>query len=301
MKRILILCLLIFITTGCKPKEKTEVTMIVPFGSPALSQLYMQESADYLVDIVQGSDPLVAAFGSRSHDVIFAPTNLGAKMYQAKPDYIMLGVIVWGNYYLVTEDLTIQNISDLNQKSVVIFGQNQTSDIIFKYIINHHGINVNITYVENVTQATETYLLDTSKIVLVAEPSLSRIMMLKPNSKTIDIQDEYKKIQGQDTYPQAGVFVRANLKKSVMNQIKEDLKNSIDLANENPSQAASLAITLGINLPHTVLTEAIPRSNLRFSTAKESKDLLEDYFNLLLLHQPLLIGNQLPNDAFYGG
>jgi NitT/TauT family transport system substrate-binding protein len=301
MKRILILILLILIISGCQPKEKIEITMIVPFGSPALSQIYMQESADYLVDIIQGADPLVAAFGSKSHDVIFAPTNLGAKMYQARPDYIMLGVIVWGNFYLVTEDPSVQNIFDLNNKNVVIFGPNQTSDIIFKYIVNHHGLNVNITYVENVTNATETYLSDTSKIVLVAEPSLSRIMMLKPNTKTIDIQLEYKEVQGTETYPQAGVFVKKDLKKSVINQIKRDLINSINRVNQNPSDAADLAILLGINLPHAVLKEAIPRSNLRFSTALESKDLLEDYFNLLLSYQPALIGNQLPNDAFYGG
>lgn len=301
MKKIIIIILLAFTLVGCKPKDQTPIKMIVPFGSPQLSQLYMQSSTSYHVDIIQGADPLVAAFGSKSHDVIFAPTNLGAKMYQAKPDYILIAVVVWGNFYLVTEDESIDSFLDLQDKEVIVFGQNQTSDIIIKYIMHGLDINFNITYVDSVQTATEMYLMDTNKIVMVAEPSLSKIKSLKEETKVIDLQTLYLDVHGSDTYPQAGVFVKADLSQQKIDRIITDLSNSIETLNLNISDSAHLAITLGVNLTHPVLMDAILNSNIRYQSARSSKPLIEDYFMILLEYNPLLIGGELPNDGFYGG
>jgi len=69
-----------------------ELSVLIPFGSPALSmagllinednqvgEYSLDEYVTYKTEIVNGSDPLVAAFTSQRHDVIIAPTNLGAK------------------------------------------------------------------------------------------------------------------------------------------------------------------------------------------------------------------------------
>jgi NitT/TauT family transport system substrate-binding protein len=306
MKKINTLFLSIFVILtlfGCQPKKQAElpITMIVPFGSPSLSQVYLQNSEDYLVDIVQGADPLVAAFGSKSHDVIFAPTNLGSKMYQAKPDYILLAVVVWGNTYLVTEKEGINTFNDLHNQTVVIFGRNQTSDIVFEYIKSQAGIFIETEYVENVTLATEMFLADTQKIVMVAEPALSRIQMLRPNLTVIDLQELYETYQQTASYPQAGVFIKKTMSQRTQEKLMRDLENSIQMANQDPVSTAELAIRLGMNLPKAVLVSAIPKSNLHFRTAKDSKIEIENYFRLLLNQNSQLIGGKLPEDAFYGG
>ncbi len=78
---IVIALILMSLLSSCKSEQ---ITMVVPpAGSPQLAQLYMQDSDDYDVTIVEGADPLVAAFGSSSYDVIIAPTNLGAKLYDS--------------------------------------------------------------------------------------------------------------------------------------------------------------------------------------------------------------------------
>jgi len=306
MKKISTLFLSIFVVLtlfGCQPKKQADlpITMIVPFGSPSLSQVYLQNSEDYRVDIVQGADPLVAAFGSQSHDVIFAPTNLGSKMYQAKPDYILLAVVVWGNTYLVTEKEGIETFNDLENEKIVIFGRNQTSDIVFEYIRSQAGIVVDTQYVENVTVATEMFLADTQKIVMVAEPSLSRIQMLRPNVTIIDLQDLYETYQQTASYPQAGVFIKKTMSPATQEKLMKDLENSIQMANQDPGSTADLAISLGMSLPKAVLVSAIPKSNLHFKTAKESKIEIENYFKLILNQNSQLIGGKLPEDAFYGG
>jgi len=127
---LLTLSVLLF---GCQ-KETDVLTIMVPSGSPALAQIYLQQNVEqYRVDVVNGADGLLYAFGSASHDVIFAPTNLGAKLYQSGMNYLFAGTVVWGNYYLIAKNQSTFDIASLEGKNVVVFGQNQTSDIILRY------------------------------------------------------------------------------------------------------------------------------------------------------------------------
>jgi len=299
MKKLLLIILLSFILFGCKKEDSIKI--IVPYGSPELAQLYLENSSDYQVDVVSGPDPLVAAFGSSSHDVIFAPTNLGAKMYQSKDSYQLLATIVWGNYYLVSSSSEEFNISSLDGKNITIFGKNQTSDIILKYLFSELNISPLITYVDSVSSAAQLFLTFQESIVLLAEPAYSNVMNQLPLTQTIDIQEVYESVTGKDSYPQSGVFIRKNLEKSKILKIENDLINSIDNANQNPMEAALLAVELKMGLPKEIISNAILNSNLRYVSAKDSKEAIIFYFGLILSMNEALIGGQLPNDLFYYG
>lgn len=296
MKKTLSILIFVFILSGCKPSES--ITMIVPFGTPELSQLYMEDSNDYIVDIVQGADPLISAFGSVSHDVIFAPTHLGAKMYHSMDSYVLAASIIWGNYYLVSmEELSIE---DLSEKDIVVFGQNQTSDIIFKYINNAMGLTPNLSYVDSVATATSLFISDNTQIVMVAEPSLSLIKQSMPSVNVIDLQQSYEAVTGHDSYPQSSVFVKASLSAQTINQIMEDLESSIHLVNTNVLDSALLSVKLGMGMTQTVVESAIPLSNIRFVHAQDAKTDIIYYFEIIMSMNIALIG-AMPDDTFYYG
>lgn len=299
MKKILLIILLSFILFGCKKDDS--ITIIVPYGSPKLAQLYLENSDDYQVDVVNGADPLVAAFGSSSHDVIFAPTNLGAKMYQSKDSYQLLATIVWGNYYLVSSEQQEFNISSLDGKSITVFGKNQTSDIVLTYLFQELDIDVEITYVDSISSAAQLFLSSQESIVLLAEPVYSNVMNQLPQTKTIDIQELYQSVTGKDSYPQSGVFIKRNLEQSKITKIQNDLMDSIEKTNQYPSDAAQLAVELQMGLTSEIIASAILNSNLRYVSAKNSKEDIVSYFGLILSMNPALIGGQLPNDLFYYG
>ncbi len=299
MKKILLIIFLTFVLFGCQ--KDNPITMIVPFGSPELAQLYLENSNDYKVDIVSGPDPLVAAFGSLSHDVIFAPTNLGAKMYQSKESYVLLASIVWGNYYLVSSQFEALDVSSLNGKEIIVFGKNQTSDIIINYLFAELDIHPIFTYVDSVSYAAQLFLSFPDQIVLLAEPSYSNIMNQLPLTKTLDLQELYLSVTGEESYPQSGVFIKKDLNQSQIQKIENDLKLSIEKTNDNPMDAAELAVDLGMGLSKEILSTAILNSNLRYITAKDSKEAVEVYFGLILGMNPALIGGELPKDTFYYG
>ncbi|MDP2426082.1 MAG: hypothetical protein Q8M70_07000 [bacterium] len=295
-----VLILSIFLVMGLLQacQKPQVVTILAPMGSPALALIHQRNNPErYAVDFVNGADPLVAAFGSKSHDVIIAPTNVGAKLYQGGIEYLFAGTITWGNFYFVSS--TPKTLEELDQLTVVVFGQNQTSDIIVRYLFEEFDINVTIEYVDSVQTAQALFLADSTKIILTAEPSLSVLQSLRPNIYTIDLQDYYQQASGSTSYPQAGVFVKKSLSKQVINSVLSDLVLSIDSINELVSDASDVAVLLGYPYSKEVLLQAIPRSRLLFVSAMDSKSSLEAYFTLILGVSPQLIGGVLPNNEFY--
>jgi NitT/TauT family transport system substrate-binding protein len=303
MKKIVLVLIFIFLSMiliGCQ--EKSQLRIITPAGSPTLAQLYMQEDAEkYSVDVVNGADPLVAAFMALTptHDIIFAPTNLGARSYNSGSNYLFAGTVVWGNYYLISKDKTTFDMASLEGQEIIVFGQNQTSDIIIKYLIDELNISVTIDYVDSVANAAALYMADQTKIVMVAEPTLSTIASKVASLQVIDLQAIYEDVTGESSYPQSGIFVLNTLSKRQINQVLNDLKDSIDQANDNPSETGILAEELEIGFTALIVEAAIPNSHLNFTNALDSRAAIEDYFNRILALNPALIGNALPGDDFY--
>ncbi len=289
---MIVLC----ICSSCKTQSK--ISVIVPQGSPELAITYIKNDDNYRVDVVIGADPLVAAFSSQSHDVIIAPTNLGAKLYQSTPSYIMLAVLVEGNYYLASRSKKLDTFADIENQQVVIFGKNQPSDIIMTYLLNQLKVTCNITYVDNVTTAQSMLVLDENLIILTAEPSLSVLESNFLDLNTLELISFYENAVGE-SYPQAGVFIKSDLNSQTINQIEYDFRSSTEKVNTLPSEAAHLAVQSGVMLEEEVIEHAITRSNINYLNAWDAKSSIENFFLIIESINPALIGNTLPNDGFY--
>jgi NitT/TauT family transport system substrate-binding protein len=290
---ILLAISLLSFLTGCK---RDTITMVVPYGSPQFAQLYMQDDENYDVTIVEGADPLVAAFGSQAYDVIFAPTNLGAKLYDSKPDYQLIASISWGSYYLASEsDFTLDDLAD---GEIVSFGQNQTPDAILKYILDGNEIEASFDYKDSLSSVVSSFILDSSKIYLLSEPALS-ILGQTHALTIIDLQNEYVTLTGYESYPQASVFAFKDLTDKQINQIKEDLGSSIENLNSSKEQTATLAINLGIVMEESVILDAIPRFHIKYVDALDAKDDIIAYLELLQDFNANFIGEDLPDNTFY--
>ncbi|XMB71720.1 MqnA/MqnD/SBP family protein [Mycoplasmatota bacterium WC30] len=301
MKKLLTFVLGIFVVlvlVGCNQNSEP-LTVMAPNGAPALAQLFVQDNEDYAVDIVNGADPLIAALGSGSHDFVFAPTNLGAKLYTSGIDYKFLAAVTFGNYFLVSmqeDDFTIES---LEGKEIIVFGQNATSDIIIRYILEENDINATLTYVDAVSTANAEFIADNNKIIMTAEPLLSVLANSVSGFKTIDLQLEYQEITGEDSFPQAGVFGKTSLTDKQINNFLKDLEESVEKVNEDLDAAVAKAAELEYTFPEAVLRTAIPNSHLDFKSALDVKADLEEYFNIILDMNGVLIGGQLPEADFY--
>ncbi len=280
--------------TACK--EQITLKVIVPYGSPSYATLYLNEMRAYDVDTIIGADPLVAAFGSDQYDAIIAPTNLGAKFYQSSKDYQLAASIVWGNYYLISaQAIDIENLDD---ETIYTFGQNQTPDIVLKYIMSELHISPNYVYLSSSLEISTQVVLEPNYIYMIAEPDFSQLSEELGFLYYISIQNYYKEVTGQDMYPQASLFVKSSLNDDVINQLKADLEASI-ISIHNHDQIDNTARLLSSNMSTFYLEQSIERSNLSYQSANDAKPAIEAYFNIILETNPVLIGNCLPESDFY--
>lgn len=300
MKKILTIIMIMIVSisiTACNNSEP--LTVMAPNGAPAFAQLFVQDDEEnYTVDIVNGVDPLVAAFGSGSHDFIFAPTNLGAKLYNSGIEYKFIAAITFGNYYLVSmeDNFTLES---LEGKEIVVFGQNATSDIVLKYILEENDITATLTYVDSVATANAAFIADNTKIIMSAEPLLSVLAINVSGFNTIDLQTKYQEITGESSYPQAGVFAKTSLSSRQIRNFLNDLEDSVEKVNTDLDSTVAKAAELEYTFPEAVIRSAIPNSNIDFIAASDVRNDLESYFSIILTMNGALIGDKLPDDDFY--
>ena len=306
MKKIILFIfslITVFTLASCKVKTQ-EVNIICPSGTPLLSIVnYMDEHKEAKVEVAQGSDPLVAAFAKDYYDVIVAPVNLGAKFYNTNGNYVLAKTTVWGNLYIASKN-DINSFDDLNGKKLVIFGKNSTPDIIVKAILaSKTNINVEIEYVSDVAEANALLVSGKAEYIVTAEPSISKIKDAK-GLKTLDLQEEYSKISGTKSYPQAGIFVLKSKKNDrLIKSVISSLIESVDYTNKEPGLTANKAVELNDTfktIGAEALTKAIPNCHFNVLSKKEEKEAVNKYLQLMIdLGFSKQVGDKLPDEEFF--
>ena len=288
---------------GCIDDSSKKVSVIVPTGTPSLGIANVLNDKT-LVDanIVSGSDPLIAAFTNASYDVVVAPVNLGAKLYNSNENfsYILYKTIVWGNYYLVSNE-EIATLENLEGKTVLVFGMNSTPDVVLRTLISAKNINVNLEYVDDVTTANSYLLSGKADIIVSAEPSLTKISANK-NFYILDLQKQWQQLTGRYSLPQAGIFIKKNIKdEKYLKSVLDKMIESVQMASTKPNVLVANAINVDENLAkigEETLQKAIGNCNLRVE--ETDKEAIEFYFSQVIkLGIGATVGGKLPDEGFY--
>ena len=289
--------------TGCIDDSSKKVSVIVPTGTPSLGIANVLNDKT-LVDanIVSGSDPLIAAFTNASYDVVVAPVNLGAKLYNANENfsYILYKTIVWGNYYLVSNE-EIATLESLEGKTVLVFGKNSTPDVVLRTLISAKNINVNLEYVDDVATANSYLLSGKADIIVSAEPSLTK-MSANKNFYTLDLQKQWQQLTGSYSLPQAGIFIKKDSKdEKYLKTVLDKMIESVQMAQTKPNVLIASAVSVDENLEkigEETLQKAIGNCNLRVE--ETDKEAIEFYFSQVIqLGIGATVGGKLPDEAFY--
>ena len=313
-KRIIVLCGLLatfsLLSCGNDTTDDYVLSTATPVGAPALAQFELAynytEDSNYSVTTLSGASYIKAALISGSYDLIYAPINLGAQVYNSNQSYTLLCGITFGNLYLGSKG-EINSLSDLNGKDLVLFGKGTINDLITNYILDSNNIETNsITYVADAATAKTSFVSDSdNKVYLLADPtkSASQIALKGNNISTyfIDIEEEYKNLTTYDGFAQAGLFVKKTTYQNHQDLVLDYLDklegsieslNNLDNVSENNEKITELGY---FSLPDAVLKSAIPGCNIRYETASSIKDMVEATYSLNLS----LMGGSLPDEGFY--
>lgn len=297
---IIMLTLIASLFIGCK-KELEKIKVLLPSGAPliAVGDLLDNEAFDFT--IANGADLLSASLITNDFDMIIAPLNLGAKLHIAgKSNYKMAAVITTNNTYVISNE-KLDTINDLKDKNILGYGQNSTPDILLKAGLEKNNVIVaGIQYQTSVADVMSLFMTgsEDAKYSLLAEPQLTKVKQKFPNVNVLNIAEEY----GENAiFPQACLFVNKNSEKDYEDYL-ELIEENVKYLNNKPTEYANRIESkneLFSSLTKEVLAIALPNCNINYITAKDNKDIVNDYITLLNIYAPKLLGGQTVNDEFY--
>lgn len=185
-------------------------------------------------------------------DLVIMPVNAGATLINKGADYKLVSVAVDGSLYLVGKNIDeaakTLTIDDIKGKRIACIGQQGVPGLVFRYILKENNIsivadvkNLNDTsvYVQYAGDGLQAKTAVENKSVdyaVVGEPAATTFKIKFGFNAQMDLQAEYKKVSGKETYPQAGIFVKSSLASDAafMDALFAALKASKEWVKNNP-------------------------------------------------------------------
>ncbi len=305
MKKFLLvfLFIIIFFMFGCN-KSEIKIKIIVPNGIPSIAQSYLeynQENYNYSIDRVTGPSPLIAAFTSGSHDIIIAPINIGANLYQKQSPYQLAGVLTWSNLQLISRT-EILSVNDLSGKNISAYGEGAIPEMIIAYLFNNLNLEIpaNISYqASSAQESLIKFMQNENMIAILSEPVTSSAKTIIDNLYVIDLGELWTEITNFAVFPQAGIFVHKELNKLVVNKYLDELSLSANYSLNEPKQTSEFCLELDYPYESSIIETAIPFSGIDYQSNSESKLIVETFLEMILTFKPELIGGSLPDEEFY--
>lgn len=285
MKKLIIVCLLLL--SGCTQSnsDDKQLSILSPFGAPSIALMEVMIQQEHNVNLVNGADLLVSSLVKEQveYDIIIAPINLGLTLINNnQSDYRCLGVVTWGNLYIVSDDKEFDVLND----SFAAFGKGSIPEKIINHVFND---SIAIEYFPSVLDAQAQLLQSKSNAALLAEPIVSATLLQDEKYHVVaDLQMFYQEKTGFHNYPQAGLFVHKDsyndnyeLINQVVNEMNEyvvSISNQQDILINDINQLDHQQL----GLPKAnVVAKAFKAMNIDVQYASEAIDEITAFMNLL--------------------
>ncbi|SHK02037.1 ABC transporter substrate-binding protein [Paramaledivibacter caminithermalis] len=315
---IIILLLIAFVGCASNNTQSEPVTMKVatlkgPTGMGMVKLMEDNEKNEGDINyefIVSGApDELAGKVIKGEVDIAALPTNLASVIYNKTQGQIKLAAInTMGVLYILENGNEINSIADLKGKKIYASGKGATPDYVLRYILKKNGIDpekdVEIDFSMQHADLSAMVTAGDAEIALLPQPHATIAQMKNKDVRiALDMTEEWDKISGDESKLAMGCIVVqkefAEKNKEAFDKFLEKYKASVNWVNSNQADAGALVEKYGI-LPKAKLAEkAIPKCNIVFMDAKESKNILDGFYKILFDFNPKSVGGKLPDEEFY--
>lgn len=247
---------------ACDPKDETPGALRVaaPEGTPALAIARLKTDnatlAGHAMTYEVVSPSLIAAeMSGGKADVVIMPVNAGANLIRQGADYRLISVAVNGSLFMVgsTDDGGAIERADIAGSKVACIGQGATPGLVFEYVMRSMELEtvaadktpgenqVAVQYVADGPAAKALLENDTVDFAVVGEPAATTFKNALKLNAELDMQAAWKDATGEETYPQAGLFVRTSLaaEAEFTSALFDALAASKEWVNSNPSEVGA--------------------------------------------------------------
>ncbi len=303
--------------TGCgAAQEKTTVRIGGLKGPTTLGLLSLQEKTTngeakeaYEFSMMTAADEILPLMIKGELDIALLPANVASVLYNKTNGGIsVIDINTLGVLYMVSGDSSIDEITDLKDKTIYLTGKGTTPDYVLHYILTENGFTESDYTLEYKSEATEVAAVlaeNPDAIGLLPQPFVTAACAQNEAlSVVLDMNEQWAVVQGEGgSRLVTGVTVVRNEfleenEKAVKNFLAEHEESTKNI-NEDVEHAASLAVEAGIIAKEPIAKKAIPNCNITYIDGEEMKQALSGYLNVLFEQDASSVGGALPADDFY--
>lgn len=311
-KRIIFLFIpLLGLLLSCAKKNSDSIRIGILNGPTYVSFLYMIENPPVVdgkrIEFVVKSDPqqIQALMMSGDLDLAVLPTVMAANLYNKGLEYRMVACPVWGTLYLLSNNTKVNQISDLINEKVYVFGQGATPDVLLSRFLTLNNIqNVAMDYSYNNNVDLATAMLSRNEMnALVSEPLVS--MLLHRDSSIhivskLDCEDFFYN-SDKDIFVQTAFLVHSDFSSNypaTLRTLCEAYSASCNSVNSDTLKTASLMLKYGIVNDESIALKSIPLCNIRYVASFAIDREVDKYLRIFFEVNPESVGGKLPDRNF---
>lgn len=256
--------------------------------------------------ILKSPDLLAGKIISGEVDLAALPMNTAAILYNKGASIQVAAVIGWGVMYLIG-NTELENWAELKGKEILVPAKGSVPDLLLRYLLIQNNVDpekdLSIRYVGSPVELAHLSASGAASLALLPEPWVTEVMERNPQIKIrLDLQKEWQRIEKQgQTYPQTCIVINKKFVSDVpefTDRYLKELDQAIRWLNRNPEQAGSLAEKY-VRISAAAVRRGLPRYNLNFKTARESRREIEGFLLRLAEIEPNAIGGKLPDEKIY--
>jgi NitT/TauT family transport system substrate-binding protein len=308
-RKLIIINLLILSLLSCREKPSNVIRIGILDGPSAVSFIQLIDKQTVLngkkVEIIMKSEPqqIQALMMRNKLDFAILPTVMAANLYNKGVHFKIVSIPIWGTLYVMTNKNDSASYTQLNSKTIGVFGQGATPDILLQGFIKYNNLqNVKISYNFTTNNDIAQALLQKKiNYAVVSEPLVSSLLFRDKNISIVSPLNFENFIinTNVDIFAQTAFLINENFMKEndrhVIKQLINSYTNSCDFVNENPEEAAKLLVKHRIVSKIEVARLSLPLCNIRYRGAFAVEDELMRYLRIFYEYNPKSIGGKIPN------
>lgn len=257
----------------------------------------------YEFTLAGAADEITGQLVQGGLDIAALPTNAISTLYnKTEGKIVALGVNTLGVLYILENGETISEISDLEGKTILASGKGSTAESVINYLLSENGVNAEIYWASEHTEAATLAITGEYDIVMLPEPFVTNVMTKNADLRVaLNLSEEWDKLTGE-VLTMGGIAVRKEFLEQNPEAVAEFIKDyglSIEFTCSDPAAAGVLIEKYGIATA-AVAENAIPRCNIVWLYGDEYKTVLKNFLSVLNDANPASIGGNMPGEDFYG-
>ncbi len=303
---------------SAQPEKLDKIVLSSPFAPLAMPMAYIVEN-DLLADVAEeveltiwnNPEQLGAIMTKGQADFVSVPSNVASKFYNKGIGLKFLRVAIWGVFYIISDDPSVQSLQDLKGQQLYIPFKGDQPDLIFRHIAQEQGLDPDedfqLQYVSSPLDIILNLAAGQAHHALMIEPTAAMAIMKAKGegltfNRAIDIQKEWGAATGGNPrVPNAGVIALPGILENpeAVEAFQRAYDEAVKWSTEHPKEAAELAAKYveGVNAP--AFEESLNYTIFESISAKDVQDEIEGMLSKFMAVDPASIGGKLPDDAFY--